>query len=181
MSSNFNPNSINYGCLAFINNGEPYIIRNTSEYRKPYKSHPELFLDNEFNCGFVEPYRKMNFHSDCTLDMEEGSSVGLRTLCGSGKLILRSKEDPNISEEFHIPSDKIFRMTYEMNDKYQHKVVGSGTLLTLYKSKTKDEGQFHFPSYEEQGEFFKFRKTQNETIGFKWDKIDYSFHSFHSI
>jgi hypothetical protein len=176
----FNPGSIIYGGLTFINNGEPYIIRNTAIYQKPYKSHPEVFLDNDFNCGFVEPMhmnRNMKYHSDCTLDMEEGSSIGLRTLRGHGKLIFRSKEDPTDVQEWNISSDKIFRLSYELNDKYQHTLVGSGVMLTLYKSKTKDEGQFHFPSYEEQNNFFKLRKTQNETVGFKWGEIDYSFHA----
>lgn len=153
------------------------LLRNTcsKETYVPYNDFPE-----GFNVGFIEynnKNKKMAHHSDCSLDLttEEGKNkIGI--LLTEGENIFIEFKDKITKETTITPLEinKLFIFTVQKNFTHTHTIKGKNyTMITLYYSITKFDETFHKADEKEREEFFKMRKLENTTIGFKYGEIKY--------
>lgn len=181
--------------IGVFTNG--WIIRSTACYRK---SSPFSLLDNlvnklgiDVNNGLVEiydsSYNKMKFHTDQSLDIEEGSNIYLYSCYsdptkGLRKLVIKNKLT-NETEDIVLENNSLIRFSTETNQKYLHKIILNSEKtdnkwlgVTLKKSKLYNNPLYgnylRLATDEEKKEFIKLKSYENKLIDFKYPEIEYT-------
>ncbi|KAJ3206454.1 hypothetical protein HK099_000537 [Clydaea vesicula] len=155
-----------------------------------------------FNNGMVEiygsEYTNMKFHSDQALDFVPGSYICLFS-CYKNKLeqyprtlVIKDKISKEITELTLEQNSIILFSTFD-NEKFLHKIVSLNKKtrtvwlgITFRLSKTfiffkneipyfvKNEKKLIFANDIDKMEFYKFKKLENDNIGFSYPEIFYT-------
>lgn len=185
--------------IADITDNTVPIVRTTTKYREPVQctTDPIKKLKNaivkldsslDFNNAMVEiyesGYKKMKYHTDQALDLQQDSNICLFSCyedpdSSPRKLIVRDKISGK--ETIHImENNSIIIFSTDWNRKYQHKIVGSNLTerwlgITFRLSKTfidytntpifKNTGDpLLLATEDEANEFYKLKNIENSTI-----------------
>ena len=191
------------------------LVRTTTIYQNP----PTLFQqihcdiikeiklqhDVDFNNALIEiysnDYRKMGFHSDQGLDLQDQSYICLYS-CYSDpnppnvrKLLVREKAAPYNTMEITLHHNSIVLFSTDVNKRYQHKIVLDANVsqnwlgITFRLSKTKlkfvDGIPYFFVSdkiskqlvsadQNQRKQFYRYRSLENQSIDYEYPDIDYT-------
>lgn len=164
-----------------------------------------------FNNAMIEiydnNYTNMKYHTDQSLDLEPESYICLFS-CYSNpnsksirKLRIKDKES-NIESEFMLNHNSIIIFSLETNKKFNHKILlnhhsksdnNKWLGITFRMSKTYIHFKNEIPYFyqtgiilrqaerEEEKEFYRLKKEENNKINFNYDFIDYTIDSSNLI
>lgn len=197
------------------------IVRTTSVYQNP----PQIFApihkelanqislsldtvnESTFNNIMLERYtllyRKMGFHSDHALDLQDDSYIAIYSCYNSSKsnikfrkLVIKDKINEQIYKEILLENNMVVAFSTETNRKYMHKIVIADTNhcitendetewlgLTFRTSKTwlkenKINGQdIHLANFSELQEFRHLKSLENNNVDFYYPHISYTISS----
>lgn len=174
------------------------IVRSTTIYTQP----PALFsgihniiiskiqqtVPVEFNNAMVEvydnSYRTMKFHSDLSLDLVEGSYIGIFScysdMHSNRKLVICNK---TTKEQTTLPLEhnSVILFSTETNRNYLHKIIcdtystNKWLGVTFRLSKTYyPETSLTLATEEEKKAFYKLRSQENKLVNFTYPQIMYT-------
>eukprot|EP00468_Gymnochlora_sp_CCMP2014_P005744 CAMPEP_0167752156 /NCGR_PEP_ID=MMETSP0110_2-20121227/6975_1 /TAXON_ID=629695 /ORGANISM="Gymnochlora sp., Strain CCMP2014" /LENGTH=763 /DNA_ID=CAMNT_0007637727 /DNA_START=27 /DNA_END=2318 /DNA_ORIENTATION=- len=193
------------------------IVRTTAKFAAPaHKFQPvhehlarqikaEGRLIVEFNNALFETYtnayRKMGFHSDMALDLEEGTSIALYSCYKYPErgpprsLVIQSKEPGGGEREIPLVHNSVVTFTVDTNRRFRHKIVlpegnhdeNQWIGVTFRTSKTyvrenrdgkpifEDGTPLRLLETKERSQFFQMRGRENKETEFSYPKIRYTF------
>jgi hypothetical protein len=167
------------------------------------KIKKKVCIDNlEFNNAMIEiydsSYRDMKFHSDQALDLVDDSYIGIFSCYKNGVEDLRELRKLKICEKFSeksyevaLENNSLVLFSVKTNRKHLHKIFLNNTSennwlgITFRLSKTyvqyADNLPYFYPNgkllrcatKEEEKEFFKLKKMENDRDDFIYPNIDY--------
>jgi len=191
------------------------IVRTTTRYEQAAQSFSKIHYhlidsikevsgikDLDFNNGLFElytsEYRKMGYHSDQALDLEDDSYIALYSCYNSDhptdirKLKVKNKETGD-AFDVELEHNSVVIFSTATNDKHLHKIIldnlSSNDIwigLTLRLSKTLIDLRDQVPYFaktnqilrladeEERREFYKLRSQENKGVNFKYPEINYT-------
>lgn len=188
-------------------NGLFPIVRSTTRYQLPASSFPPSFLrlkkevekvcGKELNNAMVEVYdsryRSMKFHSDLSLDLEEGSQICIFSCydkAGSTRTLVIKDKITGEEREIELLHNSLVSFSTETNRRYLHKIIQKGSSgsrwlgVTLRKSNSYvqfkegipylNNDVLHLASHEEEREFFSLRRTENQSLSFEYPFLNYT-------
>lgn len=200
-----------YGTVLIDSIKKIPLIRTTTKYEKS----PQLFnnihlkiiekinelFSQKFNNCLIEKYnneyKKMKYHSDQDLDLDEKSLIIVFSCYqypenkdSYRKLYIKDKISKK-TEKIEMSHNSIIVFSYDTNKKFQHKIIlenckteNNWIGMTLRLSKTfitfdnkipKINNKILFlANEEEEKEFYKLRSQENKELNFVYPKIDYT-------
>ena len=188
------------------------LVRTTTRYNLPnqlFKSiHYEIVekireLDNniELNNALIEiyedDYKKMSYHSDQLLDIEDNSYICIFSCYDnevSTRILNIKNKKTNEIEEIVMEHNSVIIFSTETNKEYLHKILldyknkcnNRWLGVTFRLSKTFIEFRDDKPYFvlnnnelrladkEDRNEFYKLRKKENSFIDFVYPELDYT-------
>ncbi len=189
------------------NEGEIPIVRTTAVYKEPGQPFTELHDDLAEELGFevnncmVEVYdsryRKMSWHSDGALDLDEGSSICLVSFYEDAdepnpRLLVVKDKATGEEQEYTLHHNSAIVFSVGTNRRFVHKIVSERLCvsrwlgLTFRKSKTfvravdgafcfRDKSALRNATDEERKQFYCYKGRENSESDYTYpDNIDYT-------
>lgn len=197
--------------VDYKNNMIP-IIRTTTKYNNPVQefnsNHYKLINDIQklinnysinFNNALIEiynsKYRKMNFHTDQSLDINDDSYICIYSCynnkIANRKLITKNKTTNEI-KEYLLDNNSIILFSTNINKQYLHKIISSNNNtnewlgITFRLSKTfiefideipyilNNNKKLYMASNDEQKQFMINKSNENKEINYIYPETNYT-------
>lgn len=118
-------NKINNKFNNKYNNKNNYELKNVNEIKN------NLNLNNALLEVYNYKYKKMKFHSDLALDLQDNSYIALYSCYNNinvddnnkRKLVIKNKETNEIEDKIILEHNSVILFSVETNSKYLHKIV----------------------------------------------------------
>lgn len=207
------------GAILIDNNNDLIpIVRTTTNYNKPAQKFKDIHYklidmirkvsknDNlKFNNAMIElydsRYKKMRYHTDQSLDLEDNSYICIFSCYDDNsttdirKLKVKNKLS-NDEFEFSLEHNSLIMFSIDANKKHQHKIILDKSTtnkkwlgITFRLSKTyikfygnvpyfyQDNIILNMATHEERKQFMKLKGLENSHVEYTYPKITYTISS----
>lgn len=201
------------GLILVENANKIPLVRSTTYYNKPACQFNYIYrhliqsiqniIDkpcSNFNNIMMElyntSYKKMGYHSDLAIDLDETSYICIFSCysngCSNRKLIIRNKETKQL-HEIQMEHNSIILFDMQTNRNYQHKIILDSNShsedmwlgLTMRVSKTfieyrngmyfvKTNNKLELADVEKRRDFLRYRAQENKTNTFTYPFLTYT-------